>query len=205
MVTWYQTCIMRRLSLGILAGVFLFVAAVIGLMIARARVVSPDSPAPLPSRADYHMRAIYLQEHEDGDSRWTLKADEAEIFEAEGETLLRRVTITIREPDQTWTVTGDEGNLKNDTNDLVIRNDVVLVGSDGTRLETASLHWQASDNRVWTDDPVRIDRDGAVVTGQGLESWLTEERTAVKGRVRATFTRTRQPPLSLAMPGGRGQ
>lgn len=175
--------------------------AVVGLMFARARVIRPDSPEPLPSDADYRMKAIYLQEREDGDSRWTLRADEAEIFEREGKTVLRRVTITIREPHRTWTVTGAEGSLNNDTNDLVIRNDVVLIGSDGTRLETASLHWQASDNRVWTDDPVRIDRDGAVVTGQGLESWLAEERTAVKGRVRATFTRTRRAPLSLAMPG----
>ncbi|OGL04220.1 MAG: LPS export ABC transporter periplasmic protein LptC [Candidatus Rokubacteria bacterium RIFCSPLOWO2_02_FULL_68_19] len=68
----------------------------------------------------------------------------------------------------------------------------MLTGSDGLRLETTTLRWQAKERRVWTNDPVTIFRDGAVIQGQGLEAWMADERTQVKGRLRATFAE--RPP-----------
>ncbi|MFQ5521563.1 MAG: LPS export ABC transporter periplasmic protein LptC, partial [Candidatus Methylomirabilia bacterium] len=101
--------------------------------------------------------------------------------------------------------TAEQGSLATATKDVDIRENVVLVGSDGIRLETDTLHWEAEARRMWTDTPVTIYGDGAVVTGQGLESWLAEGRTAVKGRVRATFTLTRGAPLLPGLPGGGGR
>ncbi|MFQ5896634.1 MAG: LPS export ABC transporter periplasmic protein LptC [Candidatus Methylomirabilia bacterium] len=196
---------MKRLSLGIFSGVLLFVAALVAFLIVQARAPRSDTRDLPQSKADYRMKDIYLQEYEAGDSRWTLNADRAEIFDREGRTVLAGVTITIQEPDQTWTVTGEEGSLATATKDVDIRKKVVLVGSDGVRLETDTLHWEAEAKRVWTDTPVTIYEDGAVVTGQGLESWLAEGRTAVKGRVRATFAAARRAPLLRALPGGGGR
>ena len=84
----------------------------------------------------------------------------------------------------------------------MIRKNVVLVSTDGIRLETDTLRWQAKEKRVWTDSPVVLYRKGVIVRGQGLESRVAEERTAVKGRVSATFTRARSGPLPL--PGTKG-
>jgi lipopolysaccharide export system protein LptC len=66
---------------------------------------------------------------------------------------------------------------------------VVLTSSDGVRLETTVLRWDAEHQRMWTDAPVMISRDGSIVHGTGLEMWMDEETTTVHGRVRASFVR----------------
>jgi LPS export ABC transporter protein LptC len=106
--------------------------------------------------------------------------------------VLKQVTIHIEEPDATWTVTGDEGELQQPSRDVELRGNVVLVSSEGFRLETTRLFWQASEQRAWTDDPVTITREGAVVRGQGLNAHVADRITSVKGRVRAVFEAAEQ-------------
>jgi LPS export ABC transporter protein LptC len=74
-----------------------------------------------------------------------------------------------------------------------LRGNVVLVSSDGLRLETDRLNWDADEQRAWTQGPVVIYRSGAVVHGTGFESRVAEEVTNIKGRVRATFKRGPMP------------
>ncbi len=193
---------MQKLSVAILLTVVLFVLILTGVVVRRGRSVQPD-PINLPSpKADYRIKEVHLYEEGTGNVRWKLDADQAEIFERDGKTVLRRVSIMIQEPDRTWNVTGEEGDLAEPTRDVTIRKNVVLVSSDGIRLETDFLRWQAKERRVWTDAPVTLYRKGAVVTGQGLEARLAEERTSVKGRVRATFTgaRLRLPMADQGQP-----
>jgi len=64
---------------------------------------------------------------------------------------------------------------------------VVIVSSDGLRLETTRLFWAGDDQRAWTNDPVTVYRSGTVVKGQGLEARVKEQTTLIKGRVRAVF------------------
>jgi LPS export ABC transporter protein LptC len=84
-------------------------------------------------------------------------------------------------------VTGDEGEMAQETKDIELRGHVVLISSDGLRLETTRLRWDASAKRAWTDDPVILRQKGAVVRGAGLDARVGERNTAIKGRVRATF------------------
>lgn len=174
-----------------------------GVLVIRGRPVQSDRGDPPPTKADYRIKEIHLQEEGGGSVRWKLDADQAEVFERDGKTVLRGVTFTIQEPNRTWNVTGDEGDLVDTTKNLVIRNNVVLVSSDGIRLETDTLRWQAKEKRVWTDAPVTLYQKGAVIRGQGLETRLAEEWTSVKGPVRATFTRVRSGslPSSIAARG----
>lgn len=177
----------QRLSGWILAAVALFTLSVVGVILIKGR--HTQAPADLPSSsADFRIKEIRLREQASGNLQWRLRADQAEIFEEQGRTLMRKVTVTIREPDRTWTVTGEEGDLVNATKDVEIRKNVVLVSSDGLRLETDRLSWHAKERRVWTRDPVTIFREGAVIRGQGLDAWISEQRTRVKGRLRAIFS-----------------
>jgi lipopolysaccharide export system protein LptC len=75
---------------------------------------------------------------------------------------------------------------------------VVLLASDGLRLETDRLNWDAEGQRAWTQEPVVIYRSGAIVRGTGFESRVADEVTNIKGRVRATFQR---PVPEPAAPG----
>jgi lipopolysaccharide export system protein LptC len=65
---------------------------------------------------------------------------------------------------------------------------VVLTSSDGIRLETNVLRWTGAEKRLWTDEPVRLSRGGAVVDGSALEVRTAEEYTTIAGRVHAVFT-----------------
>jgi LPS export ABC transporter protein LptC len=117
---------------------------------------------------------------------------------------MKKVTIKVDQPirgastPRSWTVTSDEGELNQGTKDVELRGHVVLVSSDGLRLETQRLRWDADGQRVWTDEPVTIYRTGAVVRGSGFESRVAEEATNVKGRVRAVFRRGAPPEPAAA-------
>ena len=190
---------MRKISLVILAGVALFALGVAGVLILRGRTIRVDPTEVSPTKADYRIKEVHLQEEGSDNLNWTLDADHAEIFDRDGKIVLRGVTITIEEPDRSWRVTADEGDVVQPAKDVTIRRNVVLVSSDGIRLETDILRWQAKEKRIWTEAPVTFYRRGIVVTGRGLDTHLAEERASVKGPVRAIFTRVRSGPASGAV------
>ena len=111
---------------------------------------------------------MHLQEEDRGRGSWQLDADYGEIFEALGQDLMKKVTIRINEPTRDWTVNSDEGELARDSKDVELRGHVVVVSSDGLRLETDRLNWMAKEQRVWTDQPVTIWRNGMVVQRPGV-------------------------------------
>jgi LPS export ABC transporter protein LptC len=48
--------------------------------------------------------------------------------------------------------------------------DNVIVQNDTSKLETESLHWNSKLNLITTDDFVRFQRNGDIITGYGLEA-----------------------------------
>ncbi len=179
---------MRKVSLAILGCVALFVSVMAGVLVTKSRGPGPERPEPAQSKADYRIKEVHLQEQDRGRASWQLDAAEGEMFEDQGKTLMRKVTIRINEPERAWTVTGDEGDLLRDSKDVELRGHVVVVSSDGLRIETDRLNWAAKEERVWTDQPVTIRRNGVIVRGRGFESRVKEEASTIKGRVHATIT-----------------
>lgn len=177
---------MNNLSRGILVAVALFVLLLAGTLFARSRTAVEELAHPAPSRADLSIKEVDLEEEGRG-VRWRLRAELAQIFEREGRTTLRNLVVTLEEPDRTWTVVGDEGELFSDSKNVEIRRNVVVTSSDGLRLDTSVLRWDAPRQRLWTDEPVTLSRGGSVVTGSGLEVKMEDEATTVSGRVRASF------------------
>jgi LPS export ABC transporter protein LptC len=177
---------MKNLSRAILVVVALFVLLLAGTLFARSRTVVEDLAHPAPTRADLSIKEVDLEEEGRG-VRWRLRAELAQIFEREGRTTLRNLAVTLAEPDRSWTVVGDEGELFSETKNVEIRRNVVVTSSDGLRLDTSVLRWDASRQRLWTDAPVTLSRGASVVKGSGLEVRMEEEATTVSGRVQATF------------------
>jgi LPS export ABC transporter protein LptC len=179
---------MRKLPLVILGCVVLFISVVVSLLVARSRGPKLQPQEPVQSKADYRIKEVHLQEEDQGGGRWQLDAEYGEIFEEQRKTVMKKVTIRINERTRDWTVSGDEGEMSRDTRDVELRGNVVVVSSDGLRMETSRLNWAAKEQRAWTDEPVTIRRSGVVVRGQGFESRVNDEATVIKGRVRATIT-----------------
>src|SRR5881628_715700 len=181
----------KRMAGAILGVVALFVFLVAGTLIAKSRTAPVESVGPAASSADLRVKDAQIEE-ESGGVRWQLKAEQALIFDAEGRTSLRNISVNVFERDRSWTIVGEEGDLYEATKNLEIRKNVVLTSSDGMRLETSVLRWQGAEKRLWTDAPVRLSRGGAVADGSALEVRMAEEYTTMAGRVHSVFTDARQ-------------
>jgi len=180
----------HHLAHRVLLGVGLFALAVVAIVVVRSRALDPDRPGPRPSAAaDLTVKDVALHEETVGERRWRLLADQAAVYEREGRTALRNVRAWVEQGERRWTIVGAEGDLFRDSRDVEIRRDVVVTADDGMRLETSVLRWRAADRRLWTDAPVRLVREGAVVEGVGFEFDVDREVARVTGRVRAAFQR----------------
>jgi LPS export ABC transporter protein LptC len=199
----------QRISRIIFVSVTLFVVVVVGVLVLRGRGAQSRPAEPVDTKADYRIKEVSLQEEMKDGVRWQLQADQAETFEQAGKTVLRKVRIEIQEPDRTWTVTGDEGEMANATKDIELKGNVILISSEGMRLETTRLRWDADGKRAWTNEPVTVYQKGTVVKGQGLDARVGEKNTEIKGRIRATFGGPEasepesRPRISLPLPAGR--
>jgi LPS export ABC transporter protein LptC len=195
---------MRKAPFIILTLVVVFLSVVVGVLIHRARTPRAIPIEAVDTNADYRLKQVRLHETGRDGSRWQLDAEYSETFEERNTTAMKKVTVKVDQPakgastPRSWTVTSDEGDLNQGTKDVELRGNVVLVSSDGLRLETRRLRWDAAGQRVWTDEPVTIYRAGAVVRGTGFESRVAEEATNVKGRVRAVFKRGAPPEPAAA-------
>jgi len=184
---------MRKAPFIILTLVVVFLSVVVGVLVHRSRIPRALTTEPVASSADYRLKQVHLQEQGRDGSRWQLDAEYSETFEEQNKTTMKKVTVKVDQPSKgdqgsrSWTVTGDEGDLNQETKNVELRGNVVLISSDGLRLETDRLRWDAEAQRAWTEDPVVIYRAGAVVRGTGFESKVAEEISSIKGRVRATF------------------
>lgn len=158
-----------------------------GVLYGKGRTGRAEPTGTPTTKADYRIKEIHLREEARGGVRWQLDADQAETFEQAGKTVLKKVRIAIEEPGRTWTVTGNEGEMAQESKDVELRGSVVIISSDGLRLETTRLFWAADDQRAWTDDPVTVYRNGVVVKGQGLDARVNEQVTKIKGRVHAVL------------------
>ena len=181
---------MPNLARAILVIVAVFVVAVGITLVVRKRTAGVESLGPALSSADLRIKDVDLEEVTNG-VRWRLRAEQALMYDQEGRTNLRNLTVRVFQKDRSWTILGDEGDLDQKTKNVEVRKNVVITSSDGLRMDTSVIHWDADAQRLWTDEPVTLSRDGSVIQGTAFDMTTDDENATVAGRVRATFTRSR--------------
>ena len=179
---------MRRLSTLFLV---CFLAVLAGLSgVIAWRVMGRRPPPPVqqpPQQAEYQIKEVHINETLDGNLRWTLRADQAEVYDQRGITLMRKVVIQLFSKDGDWTVTSDEGMLDNNKRDVTLTGNVVIRSNDGLEMKTAALAWDNEHRTLSTDDPVQISREGTTITGRGLAVRMQEESAAIRQNVRVVI------------------
>ena len=181
---------MPNLARAILVIVAVFVVAVGITLVVRKRTARVESLGPAASSADLRIKDVDLEEVTNG-VRWRLRAEQALMYDQEGRTNLRNLTVRVFQKDRSWMILGDEGDLDQKTKNVEVRKNVVITSSDGLRMDTSVIHWDADAQRLWTDEPVTLSRDGSVIQGTAFDMTTDDENATVAGRVRATFTRSR--------------
>lgn len=188
---------MRRLSTVFLACFLVLLAGIGGTVAWRVwRRAPPPRPAET-QRSDYQIKEVHINETLGGNLRWTLDADQAEVFDREQRTVMRRVVVRVYDRDGVWTVTGDKGTLHNEKRDVSLEGNVVVTSSDGLRMTTTELTWENQDRHLVTRAPVEIRRAGTTIVGRGLDVRMQEERAVLEQNVRVVITNPARASLSL--------
>ncbi len=193
---------MRRLSGLIFAFLLLFLAGMGGTVYYRMKSAKPPDEAPSqPEGADYRIKDVHINETLKGDLRWQLDAEQAEVFDAEKKTRMRNVKVTLFQKDRVWVVTGNEGEMQNETRDVTLRGNVEVTSDDGLRLTSDDLHWKAEGKRLWTDGPVTLVKDQTTITGWGFATEMEAGKALIQTHVRVIIKDPRN--ASLAVLGGK--
>jgi len=123
-----------------------------------------------------------------GKKEWELEADRAEIYRREGKTIVQKLKIKFYDQGKiTSIVTARQGELHSESGDMEVRGDVVVTSQqEGTTLKTESLNWDAIRKKIVTDDLVRQEKGGTIITGQGLESDPDLEKVVIKKNIKVT-------------------
>jgi LPS export ABC transporter protein LptC len=189
---------MRRLSTLFLVCFLAVLAGLSGVVAWRVmgRRAPPSVQQPA-QQAEYQIKDVRINETLDGNLRWTLNADQAEVYDQKGITVMRKVVIQVFSRDGDWTVTGDEGTLDNNRRDVTLRGDVVIRSSDGLEMRTPTLSWNNERRTLSTDDPVEISQKGTTITGLGLAVQMQEETATIHRSVRVVITDRAKSNLSL--------
>jgi len=179
---------MRRLSTLFLV---CFLAVLAGLSgVVAWRVMGRRAPTPVQQpaqQAEYQIKEVHINETLEGNLRWTLNADQAEVYDQKGITVMRKVVVQVFSRDGDWTVTSDEGTLDNNRRDVSLKGNVIIRSSDGLEMRTPTLGWNNEQRALATDDDVQISREGTTITGKGLSVQMKEETAEVRRNVRVVI------------------
>ncbi len=80
----------------------------------------------------------------------------------------------------------DSGWFDEDGQKMEVMGDVVVINEDGTRLETESLRWDPSTNKIVTEDFVKVTRGEDILTGYGLRTDQKMENIEILKDVKGT-------------------
>lgn len=126
------------------------------------------------------LQQVHMIETREGAKLWEIRADQVEVNEREGFTVLTRVNrpiqIAFYSSQGQATCVADRATLDLTTKDVRLEGGVVARSEQGVELKTEQLRWIAASRRLQTDQAVTITRGNLVSRGRGMEAETDLER-----------------------------
>ncbi len=148
--------------------------------------------APTPDASDLQMpdqeaRDFTLTETSEGTKNWTLWASHASMYNAKNlvDARVIRIEFFDSKGKRYSTMVADQGLVDQRTNNLEAVGRVRVVTETGVHMETDSLHWTNSTQKIISDAFVKVTRNQDIVTGYGFESDPNLDHFHLKREVRA--------------------
>ena len=145
----------------------------------------------LPEGVDVSLQDIDYTHLEDGRARWRLVAQQVDRKSSSGVIALNRPQLSLYDDEGAAKgfMHAGKGEVSDDYQKLVLRDDVVLKSSAGYTLYTDHLDYDHATQMATTDAHVRLVADGLHLEGIGLVFYVKQERlhlnAAVKGSLDA--------------------
>jgi LPS export ABC transporter protein LptC len=123
----------------------------------------------------------------EGVRRWTLTSDRLEKYLDQDEVELHAVHMDFFQADTLFSVlTAARGRASQRNGNLFVWGDVVVVASDGRRLETGELNYDDRSGRISNEVFNRFTREADVMTGVGMQATPGLDYFELKREVDAT-------------------
>ena len=136
----------------------------------KSRSIGPTSSnAELP---DQEVSDFVLTETDEGHPQWKMYARSAATYSASNLVVAQAVRVDFFDDTgkQSSELTAQEGEIHEQTRDMVARGNVVLQTTEGTRMSTQKLEFKNKLQKIVSDEFVRVERGGDELTGYGFES-----------------------------------
>jgi LPS export ABC transporter protein LptC len=132
-----------------------------------------------------------MVETREGANLWEVRADQVDVNEREGFTVLTRVTrpieITFYSRQGQVTCVANRATLDLKSKDVRLEGAVRARSDQGVELRTELLRWNSASRRLETDQPVTIVRGGLVSRGRGMEAETDLERFRIFNNITSQF------------------
>lgn len=147
-----------------------------------------DAAVPAAERApDQVLFDTTITDSREGVRRWTLTSDRLEKFMDQDEAELHGVHMDFFQADTLFSVlTAARGRASQRSGNLFVWGDVVVVASDGRRLETGELNYDDRSGRISNEVFNRFTREADVMTGVGMQATPGLDYFELKREVDAT-------------------
>jgi LPS export ABC transporter protein LptC len=108
----------------------------------------------------------------EGVKRAVLEARQIEFYNAEAKVEADTMEMTFFDARglEESRLTARYGEIDQRTEDVLARGDVLVVASDGTRISGEELRYDSAADRITSDRPVEIVREGSRIRGDGVEA-----------------------------------
>ena len=176
----------ERLARAGLLGIMLVVLATLLIYILQgpARRIPSMSVAVIPQSPSSGLREFSFVESKAGGVEWKIRAQQAQVFDADAKAVLSGVQVTMADAKGVqMTVEGDDGTINTTSKDFVLSNrsgELALVFNDGFTIYTSRVTWVNDERRLWTDAPVRIIGPSLEVTGEGMDALLATQEMRIR-------------------------
>jgi LPS export ABC transporter protein LptC len=153
-------------------GAACFAAAALALSACGKPAPAPGAPAessgPAPDRV---IKNFTIDSFAGGERDWVLRAPKADFFESKNLVLIERPFVQFYEGEEpSSTLESGRGEIHTGSRDLWAWDEVVMVSTDGARLNSDWLQYVAEKDRIVSTAPVTIVRRGSVIRGVGWEA-----------------------------------
>lgn len=146
-------------------------AALSALLLSGCGAAAVGPIADAPATPDQVIEDFVMDTFQDVDRSWTLRAPRADIFDADHRLELTAPRLRFYDRNRpSSSVTAARGRLDTASRDLWAGGGVVLVSTEGARLESEWMRFDSAVDRLVSTAPVVITRGRSRVRGVGWQA-----------------------------------
>jgi LPS export ABC transporter protein LptC len=143
--------------------------------------------APIQEGASMSVGRIHQTSTRDGKKEWTLEADSAYYVESDKQVVLKDLAVTFfLEDNGEVYLTGDQGILNTDSNDIEVSGHVVIKNKY-YRLTTENLSYRHDRRILFSDVPVTVSGNSTEISAGSGSLDLNTKQIVLEGNVEGTF------------------